>query len=80
MYLRMAALLSLALVAGCEDRRSDAETAEADGDRAGVDTVITTDRIEDTTVIRADTSIDVDTIKATDHIKDDKNDDKDDDR
>jgi hypothetical protein len=75
MYIRMAALLSLALVAGCEDRRADTETAEADGDRAGIDTVITTDRIEDTTVIRADTTIDVDTVKATDHIKDDDKDD-----
>jgi hypothetical protein len=75
MYIRLAALLSLALVAGCEDRRADTETAEADGDRVGVDTVITTDRIQDTTVIRADTSIDVDTVKATDHIEDDDADD-----
>ena len=70
MYTRLAALLSLALLVGCENRRADTETAEADGDRAGVDTVITTDRIQDTTVIRADTSIDVDTVKATDHIED----------
>ena len=70
MYIRLAALLSIALVAGCENRRADTETAEADGERTGVDTVITTDRIQDTTVIRADTSIDVDTVKATDHIED----------
>jgi hypothetical protein len=70
MYIRLAALLSIALVAGCENRRADTETAEADGERTGVDTVITTDRIQDTTVVRADTSIDVDTIKATDHIED----------
>ena len=70
MYIRLAALLSIALVAGCENRRADTETAEAEGERSGVDTVITTDRIQDTTVIRADTSIDVDTVKATDHIED----------
>jgi hypothetical protein len=70
MYIRLAALLSIALVAGCENRRADTETAEADGERTGVDTVITTDRIQDTTVVRADTSIDVDTVKATDHIED----------
>jgi hypothetical protein len=73
MMIRQMALLSLAvgLVAACENRRGDAETAELDGDRTGVDTVITTDRIQDTTVIRADTSIDVDTVKETDHIKKD---------
>jgi hypothetical protein len=70
MYSKLAALLSLALLVGCENRRADTETAEADGDRVGVDTVITTDRIADTTVIQADTSIDVDTLKATDHIED----------
>ena len=71
MIIKQMALLSLALglVAGCENRRGDAETGEADGDRTGVDTVITSDRIQDTTVIRADTSIDVDTVKTTDHIK-----------
>ncbi|HEU5041880.1 MAG TPA: hypothetical protein VFT84_13700 [Gemmatimonadales bacterium] len=63
------ALLALALVAGCDNRKADDETGAADRDRTGTDTVITTDRIQDTTVIRADTSIDVDTVKDTDHIK-----------
>lgn len=72
MSLRLAALLSLALLAGCENRRADTETGAADGDRTGVDTLITTDRVQDTTVIRADTSIDVDTIEHTDHIKEDR--------
>ena len=71
MQMRLAVLLAVALVTGCENRRAadDNETGAADGDRTGVDTVITTDKIRDTTVIRADTSIDVDTVKDTDHIK-----------
>ncbi|HYC30766.1 MAG TPA: hypothetical protein VEB59_00680 [Gemmatimonadales bacterium] len=72
MQTRLAVLLLLALTAGCENRRADAdsdETGAANGGRSGVDTVITTDKIQDTTVIRADTSIDVDTVKDTDHIK-----------
>ena len=70
MHTKLAALLLLALVAGCENRRDrDDETGAADQDRTGLDTVITTDKIQDTTVIRADTSIDVDTVKDTDHIK-----------
>lgn len=72
MQRKLLALLALALVAGCENRRGDDETGAADKDRTGVDTVITTDRIQDTTVIRADTSIDVDTVKETDHIKEDR--------
>jgi hypothetical protein len=66
---RLLALLTLAAVVGCENRRADDETGAAENDRSGVDTVITTDRIQDTTVIRADTAIDVDTVKDTDHIK-----------
>lgn len=70
MQTKLIALLALALVVGCENRRADTdETGAADNDRTGVDTVITTDKIQDTTVIRADTSIDVDTVKDTDHIK-----------
>jgi hypothetical protein len=71
----LAALLLLALAAGCENRRADtdAETGAAEGDRTGVDTVIQTERVQDTTLIRADTTIDVDTLKQTDHIEEDKN-------
>ena len=71
MQTKLAVLLLIALAAGCENRRADADHDEtgAAGDRTGVDTVITTDKIKDTTVIRADTSIDVDTVKDTDHIK-----------
>ncbi|MDQ2674033.1 MAG: hypothetical protein M3Y40_05205 [Chloroflexota bacterium] len=68
MQTKLAVLLLLALTAGCENRRADADDDET-GERTGVDTVITTDKIQDTTVIRADTSIDVDTVKDTDHIE-----------
>lgn len=65
----LAALLALALVAGCENRRTDNETGAAEGDRSGVDTLIETERVKDTTVVTADTTIDVDTVEKTDHIE-----------
>lgn len=68
----LAALFALALVAGCENRRGDAETGAADEDRSGVDTLIETERVRDTTVVTADTSIDVDTIEKTDHIEENR--------
>jgi hypothetical protein len=72
MQTKLAILFLVAMAAGCENRRADTDTDEtgaAENGRTGVDTVITTDKIQDTTVIRADTSIDVDTVKETDHIK-----------
>lgn len=68
----LAALFALALVAGCENRRDDNETGDADRDRAGVDTLIETERVQDTTVISADTTIDVDTVEKTDHIEEER--------
>ncbi len=70
----LAALFALALIAGCENRRADTETGAAAGDaeRSGVDTLIETERIKDTTIVSADTSIDVDTIEKTDHIEEDR--------
>jgi hypothetical protein len=65
-----AALALVALVGGCQKR--DADTGALDRDRAGVDTVVQSSSVKDTTVVRADTSIDVDTIKKTDHIDDKK--------
>ena len=67
-----AALVMVALVAGCEKR--DTDTGALDKDRGGVDTVVQSSSIKDTTVVRADTTIDVDTIKKTDHIDDNKKD------
>jgi hypothetical protein len=66
-----AALALVALVGGCQKR--DADTGALDKDRAGVDTVIQSSSVKDTTVVRADTTIDVDTIKKTDNIEDKKN-------
>jgi hypothetical protein len=68
----LAAFFVLALVTGCENRRADNETGAADEDRSGVDTLIETERIQDTTIVTADTSIDVDTVEKTDHIEEDR--------
>ena len=65
----LAALLAMALVAGCDNRRDDNETGAAERDRSGVDTLIETERVKDTTVVTADTTIDVDTVEKTDHIE-----------
>jgi hypothetical protein len=43
-----------------------------DNDRSGTDTAISSETVKDTTVIQADTSIDVDTTKKTDHAEDAK--------
>jgi hypothetical protein len=52
----------LALLAGC-DRRHDQEVS-----RSGVDTVIRSSTVKDTTIVHADTSVDVDTVSKTSHI------------
>jgi hypothetical protein len=65
-----AALALVALVGGCQQREAD--TGALDKDRAGVDTVVQSSSVKDTTVVRSDTSIDVDTIKKTDNIDDKK--------
>ena len=65
-----AALALVALVGGCQKR--DADTGALDKDRSGVDTTIQSSSVKDTTVVRADTSIEVDTIKKTDNIEDTK--------
>ena len=56
--------------AACE-RRADREAgaADADRDRSGIDTIVRTEKVKDTTIVRADTSIDVDTVKQTEHDK-----------
>ena len=51
----------LALLAGC-DRRHDQEAT-----RSGTDTIIRSSTVKDTTIVQADTSIDVDTVRHTDH-------------
>ena len=59
-----------ALVGGC--READRDTGAADNDRAAVDTIVESETVKDTTIITADTSIDVDTVKKTDNIEDKK--------
>ncbi len=54
---------------GCKE--ADHDTGAVDNDRSGVDTVVQSETVKDTTIVTADTSIDVDTIKQTDHIKKD---------
>ena len=64
-----AGLAMVALFSGCKE--TDRDTGELDKDRAGVDTMIQSETVKDTTVVRADTSIDVDTLDKTDHIEND---------
>ena len=66
------ALAMVALVGACEKRDADGDTGALERDRVGTDTVIQSSSIKDTTVVRADTTIDVDTLKKTDHIEDKK--------
>lgn len=64
----VAALAVVALLGAC-DRKADGDTGALDHDRSGLDTSIKSSSIKDTTIVKADTSIDVDTIKKTDNIK-----------
>ena len=68
-----AALAVMALLGGCDRKTADRDTGALDHDRVGVDTSIQSSKIKDTTIVRADTSIDVDTVKQTDNIDDKKN-------
>jgi len=63
-----------ALSVGCKEADRDTDTGAVDA-RDGVDTMVTSETVKDTTVVTADTSIDVDTVKQTDNI-DDANGDK----
>jgi hypothetical protein len=53
----------LALLAGC-GRRHDQEVT-----RSGTDTIIRSSTVKDTTIVHADTAVDVDTVHKTNHIK-----------
>ena len=64
-----AALAMVALLAGCEKR---ADTGAVAGDSVGVDTMVQSGTVKDTTVVQTDTNIDKDTVKKTDHIEDKK--------
>jgi type IV pilus biogenesis protein CpaD/CtpE len=68
MHTKLAAALAvMALLGGCA--KKDSDTGALRDDRAGVDTVVKSGAVKDTTVIKADTNIDVDTLKKTEHIE-----------
>jgi hypothetical protein len=67
-----AALAVVAVLGGCKKADTYNDTGAVDKDRAGVDTAVNSGMVKDTTVIKKDTSIDVDTTKKTEHIKNDK--------
>jgi hypothetical protein len=64
-----AGLTVVALLGGC--KKADHDTGALNDDRTGIDTVVKSGTVKDTTVVKADTNIDVDTMKHTDHIKKD---------
>jgi hypothetical protein len=64
-----AGLAIVALLGGC--KKADHDTGSLDRERAGTDTLVKSGTVKDTTVVKADTSIDVDTVKHTEHIKKD---------
>jgi hypothetical protein len=69
MLTKLAAGLAVVAVLGACERPANRETGTADQDRTGMDTMVESSRIKDTTVVKADTNIDVDTVKKTDNIK-----------
>jgi hypothetical protein len=70
---KLAAILAIVALSGaCKEADRDTGAADADHDRSGVDTLVESETVKDTTVVTADTSIDVDTVKKTDNIEDKK--------
>jgi hypothetical protein len=68
---QLAVVLTMAALAGaCNERARDRDTGALDNDRSGTDTIVQSETVKDTTVVEADTSIDVDTVKQTDNIDD----------
>ena len=68
----LAALVALMALAGCNPRNNRETGAAGDTARTDVDTSISSTRVKDTTVVKTDTNVDVDTTKKTDHGKDAK--------
>ena len=58
-----AALAMMALLGGCQKR--DTDTGALRSDSASVDTAIQSNTVKDTTVVKTDTNVDVDTTKKT---------------
>jgi hypothetical protein len=66
---QLAAILAIVALSGA-CREADRDTGAVNEDRAGVDTLVESETVKDTTVITADTSIEVDTVEKTDNIED----------
>jgi hypothetical protein len=66
MLKQLAVTLAIVALAGA-CKPADRDTGAVDNDRSGTDTVVQSETVRDTTVVEADTSIDVDTTKKTDH-------------
>jgi hypothetical protein len=68
------AAAAIAVLAACEQRGEGAEgadtTAGLGNERTGVDTAVTSTTVQDTTIVRADTNVDVDTVRQTDNAAD----------
>ena len=69
MLKQLAGLLAIVALSGA-CRETDRETGARD--RSGVDTLVESETVRDTTVVEADTNIDVDTTKKTEHKKEAK--------
>ncbi|HEX3235110.1 MAG TPA: hypothetical protein VHR41_12990 [Gemmatimonadales bacterium] len=70
MRTKLATAIALLALVGCNQKNRETGAAgNGDTTRSGTDTMIQSSRIKDTTVVKKDTSIDVDTTKKTDHIK-----------
>jgi hypothetical protein len=67
-----AGLAIMALAGACKPADRNADTGAVDNERSGVDTVVNSETVRDTAVVQKDTTIDVDTLKKTDHIEDAK--------
>jgi hypothetical protein len=65
-------LTAVALTGACKNADRDRDTGALDNDRSGADTMVQSETVKDTTVVTADTTIDVDTTKQTDNIDDKK--------
>ncbi len=73
MLRKLAAGLAIVALAGaCRPADRNPDTGAVDNERSGVDTVVNSETVKDTAVVKKDTTIDVDTLKKTDHVKDAK--------
>jgi hypothetical protein len=64
---QLAVILAIVALSGC--READRDAGAVDNERAGADTIIESETVRDTTIVTADTNIDVDTVKETDNLE-----------